>query len=318
MTDSKQIKLSVICPARNEEAYIETVLAHFTRSEPREKELFVVDGRSTDRTREIVLQWMETNPNIYLLDNPEQYVPFALNKAIVKSKGRYLVRIDAHTEYAEDYYSAILRVFEQTGADIVGGPTRTKAKLPMQAAIAKAICTPLGIGNSSVHFEDFEGYTDSVTFGAWRREIFKQTGLFDTDLLRNQDDEFHYRAKSKGFTLYQSPDIKLYYYPRSTLKGLFSQYYQYGYFKPLVLRKVPMEWKWRHLIPSAFTLYLYTLPVALWQPLWLTPILLYILLCLWTSLRADAPWPVRLRMPLVFPVLHTAYGSGFLSGLFKQ
>lgn len=316
--DSELINLSVICPVRNEEEYIETVLAHFVRTEPRGKELFVVDGRSTDRTKEVVSKWIETNPNIYLLDNPEQYVPFALNKAIVQCHGRYLVRIDAHTEYADDYYSSILRVFAKTGADIVGGPTRTKAKSPMQAAIAKAICTPLGIGNSRVHFEDFEGYTDSVTFGAWRREIFEQTGLFDTTLLRNQDDEFHYRAKSKGFTLYQSPDIKLYYYPRSTLKGLFSQYYQYGYFKPLVLRKVPDEWKWRHLIPAAFILYLFTLPLALWRPLWLMPLALYALLCLLVGLRAEASWPVRLRMPLVFPVLHTAYGSGFLRGLFKN
>ncbi len=307
--------LSVICPTLDEEAHIEGILRHFVVSAPLAKEMFIIDGGSQDRTREIVEAWSARHPGIHLLDNPERYVPHALNRAIPLCRGRYIARIDAHTEYAPDYYQSIVDVLEKTGADIAGGPTRTKAHTPWQAAIAKAICTPMAIGNSRVHFEDYEGYTDSVTFGAWRREVFEVTGLFDTDLVRNQDDEFHYRAKSKGLKIYQSPDIKLYYYPRSSLRGLFRQYHQYGRYKPLVLRKVPKEWKWRHLIPSLFVLYLFTLPLALWVPLWALPMVIYGLLCLYVGLAAKAPWAVRVRMPVVFPVLHVAYGGGFLKGV---
>lgn len=309
--------LSVICPAYNEENYIDAILQHFIESHPDDKELYIIDGGSTDRTVAIVHEWSRTHPNIHLIHNPDKFVPYALNLAIPLCKGAYIVRIDAHTEYASDYYESILNTFHQTGADIVGGPTRTKAKTSMQAAIAYAICTPLGIGNSSVHFENYEGYTDSVTFGAWRKDIFDTTGYFDTELVRNQDDEFHYRAKSKGLTIYQSPKIKLYYYPRNTLSGLFSQYYQYGLYKPLVLKKVKSGMRLRHLIPAVFVLYLFSLPLAIWLWWWVIPLIFYTVLCIIFSIISNNPLNMVMKMIPVFPVLHIAYGLGFIGGLPK-
>lgn len=310
--------ISVICPALNEERYIEAILRHFQASAPSEKELFIIDGGSGDRTREIVSDWAGKHPEIRLLDNPEKYVPFALNKAIPLCRGRYIVRIDAHAEYSEDYYQSIIRAFENTGADIVGGPTRTKSTGPLQAAVAHAICTPFGIGNSKVHQEDFEGFTDSVTFGAWRREIFEKTGLFDDSLVRNQDDEFHYRAKSLGFSIYQDPKIVVYYYPRNNLSGLFSQYFQYGFFKPRVLKKVPTEWKWRHLIPSFFSLYLLFVPLISWLNIILVfPFLIYLLLDLYFAFNNDLSLTSKFYLLFIYPTIHLSYGLGFLFGLFS-
>jgi len=309
--------ISIICPTYNEEKYIENILQHFFISDPEDKELYIIDGGSTDKTAEIVHAWTVKYPNIYFLHNPDKYVPFALNMAIPLCKGKYIVRIDAHTEFAKDYYVSILNTFNITGADIVGGPTRTRFKSIMQAAIAYVICTPFAIGNSRVHFEDFEGYTDSVTFGAWRNDIFKITGYFDTELVRNQDDEFHYRAKSRGFKIYQSPTIKLYYYPRSTLSGLFIQYYQYGLYKPLVFKKVFSGMKWRHLVPAFFVLYLLSCPLALWWPFWMWPLIMYLVMDIYFSLNSPQFWNVKVRSLIVFPVLHIAYGYGFLMGLWK-
>jgi len=98
------------------------------------------------------------------------------------------------------------------------------------------------------------------------------------------------------------------------LSKLFSQYYQYGYFKPLVFRKVHTGLRLRHLIPSFFVLYLFSLPLTLLFPCWSIPLLVYVMAALYFSFRAPAPWPVRWRMPAVFPVLHIAYGAGFWAG----
>lgn len=307
--------LSVICPCLNEEKYIENILNHFIKSLPKEKELFIVDGGSQDRTIEIVQHWASNYSNIHLLHNPDRYVPFALNMAIPLCKGEYIVRIDAHSEYADNYYIKIVETFQIIDAEIVGGPTRTKANTKIQKAISKAISSPFGIGNSNVHFESFKGYTDSVTFGAWKKEIFKITGLFDTELVRNQDDEFHYRAKSKGFKIFQNPEIILYYYPRKSLVSLFSQYFQYGYYKPLVLKKVPSEWKIRHIIPSLFVLYILSLPLAFFFHYWIIPLMIYLLADLYFSLRENVEWSVKTLMFLVFPTIHFSYGLGFLMGL---
>ena len=90
-----------------------------------------------------------------------------------------------------------METFGKTGADIVGGPMRAKGKTSFQNAVAKSTSSVFGIGDSGFHNDKKSGYVDSVYLGAWKREIFADTGLFDVDMKRNQDDEFHYRAKSK-------------------------------------------------------------------------------------------------------------------------
>ena len=310
--------LSAICPTLNERRHIDALLAFFTSSQPAQKELYIVDGLSTDGTQEIIARWQTEHPNVHLLENPCRYVSHALNLAIPKCRGAILIRLDAHTEYASDYFEQIITTFERTQADIVGGPTRTKSTCVKQSAVAYAICTRFGIGNSLVHQEDYEGPTDSVTFGAWRREVFETIGYFDTEMVRNQDDEFHYRAKSAGLTIYQNPSIRLYYYPRRSLSGLASQYFQYGFYKPAVLRKVPSEWKARHLLPSMFVIYSTVLPllIALHWTLGV-PLLLYTAMTLYFSFFNVLPFRGKLACLAVYPTIHLSYGIGFVLGLIR-
>jgi glycosyltransferase involved in cell wall biosynthesis len=313
------MNLSVICPVYNEEVYIQDLIDYLVRVNPIQKEIIFIDGGSRDKTIEIIQNYSIQYSNIKLLHNPKKFVPFALNNAIIVCQSEYIVRIDAHSTYAPDYFEKILSTFQETNADIVGGPYRVGFHTPFQQAVGYAISTKLGVGDSKVHQQDYKGYTDSVAYGAWRRTIFEEVGLFDTRLLRNQDDEFHYRAKSRGKRIYQNPDIKLYYYPRSTPQGLFKQYFQYGLFKPRVLRKIQTEIKLRHLIPMFFVLYLVMLPLLTWvSALFVLPLLLYMLLITWVGLRHTAPLQVRLLTVLSYPIIHTGYGLGFLLGLFFQ
>ena len=291
----------------------------FQKSEPADKEIFFIDGGSTDSTISIIKERQKTDDRILLLHNPNKIVPFALNIAIPLTKGDYIVRLDAHCEYDINYFTSITDVFNKTDADIVGGPTLTTSRNPFQEAVAYIFNTPLGMGDSSVHQPDFEGYTDSVTFGAWKRQIFDKTGLFDTKLKRNQDDEFHYRAKSLGFKLYQSPSIKLYYFPRSNAKGLFKQYFQFGLYKPMVLKKIRTEIKLRHLIPSMFCMYLVIcLLTMFFYPIIVVPLILYLLLASYYSVKAQcSSFIVRIYVFIAYPTVHLAYGFGFLLGLRK-
>lgn len=248
--------ISVICPVYNEGAYIKKLLDFYIHALPLEKELVLVDGGSTDNTLAIIKEYRAHHAGIYLLDNPERIVPYALNKGIEFAKGDIIIRLDAHTDYSADYFTQILACFATTDADIVGGAMRIASGNTVQNAIGYATSTAFGVGNSSFHYPDYEGYTDSVYLGAWKKSIFLKTGLFDTVFKRNQDDEFHYRAKSMGFKIYQHPAIKLYYHPRKTLGFLFAQYYQYGLYKPMVLKKIKSAMSIRHFIPALFVVYL--------------------------------------------------------------
>lgn len=308
--------ISIVCPVYNEENYIDGLLSFLVHVDPVEKEIFFIDGGSTDKTVEKIKHFAEKHKGIFLIHNPDKFVPYALNLAIPKCTGDSIVRLDAHCKYNQDYFLKIQEVFERTGADIVGGPTRTAFHTITQQAIGYAISTPFGVGNSRVHQVDFEGETDSVTFGAWRRDLFKDTGLFDTLLKRNQDDEFHYRAKSLGKRIYQSPEIKLYYYPRSSLSSLFSQYFQYGYYKPLVLKKVKSEIKIRHLAPSFFVIYVLASPFLWWvHPATEMPLLFYVLALLFFAVGNKLSFHGKLICLAVYPVIHFAYGLGFIKGL---
>ncbi|HRJ30844.1 MAG TPA: glycosyltransferase family 2 protein [Cyclobacteriaceae bacterium] len=310
--------ISIVCPVYNEEKYIGKLLDFYEKIEPQEKELFVIDGLSTDRTRDIVLRYASQNPNIYLLDNEHRFVPFALNLAIQRCKSDIIVRWDAHTQYSADYLLQILDVFEITNADIVGGPMRAVGESAFQRAVAYATSTPFGVGNSQFHYEDYKGYTDSVYLGAWKKAVFEKIGLFDEQMLRNQDDEFHYRAKSVGFKIFQDPAIKSYYFPRDNIKSLCIQYFGYGLFKPLVLKKIRSEWKVRHFVPMFFVCYLTLLPVLVWfHTISFIPLFFYFLLATIFSAKAKGGLKGKLCALLVYPSIHIAYGVGFCRGLLK-
>ena len=309
--------ISVVCPAYNEEEHIGNLLEFFVNAKPEDKELIIIDGSSKERTAEIVKEWSKKYQNIKLLENPKRYVPFALNLGIKHCRGDVIIRLDAHSDYSPDYFEKILQTFKETGADIVGGPYLTKSKTNFQEAVAKAISNPFGIGDSKAHNPDFKGYVDSVPYGAWKKELFSQTGFFDERLIRNQDDEFNYRAKSLGKKIFLNPEIKLWYYPRSSAGSLFKQYFQYGIYKPLVLKKIKSETKLRHLIPSLFVLYLLSLPLVYLNLLWLLPLIFYLFIDIIISLFTKGNFLVKLFSMIVYPLIHTAYGAGFLAGLFR-
>ncbi|OGU30465.1 MAG: glycosyltransferase [Ignavibacteria bacterium GWA2_35_9] len=309
--------ITVICPVYNEEQYIENVLSFFVNAEPFEKELLVVDGGSNDKTVSIVSEWQKDYPNIKLIINPKKYVPFALNIAIKQSSGSPIIRLDAHTEYASDYFLSLLETFDKTGADIVGGPMRKKGKTNFQKAVVYVTSTVLGLGGSKIHRVEYSGYSDHVYLGAWKRSLFEEVGYFDEGLLRNQDDEFHYRAKSKGKKIFLNSDIKSYYYPRSDFKSLIKQYFQYGVFKPIVSKKVKSEIKLRHIIPFLFVLYLFFSLLFFFHAIIYLPLLIYILLCLFFSVKSRLNLKSMVITLFVFPAIHISYGMGYIIGLMK-
>ena len=309
--------ITVLCPTFNEAGNIVNILNFFSNSLPKEKELIVIDGGSTDGTREIVIEWSNKFSNIQLMHNQNKYVSFALNLGIKKSKGDPIIRIDAHTKYSADYFEKIIETFNKTNADIVGGPYRIASKSSFQEAVGDAISSSFGTGNSKVHNIDYSGQADSVAYGAWKREIFNEVGYFDEILKRNQDDEFHYRAKSFGKKIYLDSEIKLWYYPRNTFRGLAKQYYEYGLYKPLVLTKVRSEAKLRHFIPAFFVLYNCFLPLYTFWPILFVPLVFYVSIDIYYSFSSHSKLFTRIITLAVYPSIHFFYGLGFIFGIFK-
>jgi len=317
--------VSVIVPCRNEIGSIDVFMrAVFGQSSlPCDFEVIIADGMSTDGTRDRLAEWSAREPRIRLIDNPEHIVPTALNRAIRASRGEVIIRLDAHSEYAEDYLFECVRVLLTSGADNVGGPMRTRAVTPFQQANAAAHHSWFAIGGGKFHDPGYSGLADTVPYGCWRRQTLLDLGLFDESLVRNQDDELNLRLTLRGGKIWQSESIRLWYQPRSTLRGLFRQYYQYGYWKVAVIRKHKQPASIRHLVPVSMVLggiVLAGLGFA-WPAAWVVLAALaaaYLGLSLVAAIqsaRSERRWWLTAALPGMFFVYHVSYGTGFLMGL---
>jgi glycosyltransferase involved in cell wall biosynthesis len=257
-----------------------------------------------------------------VVDNSGRIVSTALNTGIKVARGEIIVRMDAHTEYAQDYIKQCVNVLEETGADDVGGPWVAKGHGFMSIAIAAAFQSRFAAGGARGHDPSYEGAVDLVYLGCWKRQVFDSVGFFDEELVRNQDDEFNFRMKLAGRKIWQSPRIKSWYRPRGSLANLFKQYMQYGYWKVRVIQKHRMPASFRHLIPGIFVFCLAMLPLGFfWWPFtvwaWAGLLGTYAVCNIAASFitASHQGWKLFLVLPLVFVCYHFGYGLGFLQGI---
>lgn len=319
--------VSIICPIRNEAKHIAKCLDSIIRQDfPKEKmEILVVDGMSDDGTRRIVDEYATKNQNIILLDNPKKIVPSAMNIGINKSKRDIIIWVDGHCYLETNFVRKCVEKLQSIeDIDCVGGPICSISNTFVAGGIAIAMSSPFGVGNTKFRYSKKEGYVDTLAFGAYRREVFDKIGLYDEELVRNQDDEFNLRLVKAGGKILLSPEIKSYYFTRSSLKALWKQYFQYGFWKVRVIQKHKMPASWRHLIPGAFVLCLlgsfvlsFYMKTGLLFFFGIFTVYLtssFIISFFVSSKQGLKYFPL---LPVVFAVLHFSYGIGFLMGLIK-
>ena len=322
--------VSIICPVFNEEKYIEACIVSILEQDyPKEAmEVLFIDGNSTDNSTGIIKRYTAQYSFLKLLNNPERIVPYALNKGLEAAKGEVIMRLDAHCTYPTNYISELVRYLYQLNADNVGGVWNTQpAKdTPICQAIAFASSHPFGVGGSMHKIGASKIMeTDTVPFGCYKREIFDKTGLFDTDLVRNQDDEFNGRLLNLGGKIYLIPQVIINYTARDTLCKMRKMYYQYGLYKPLVNKKLGAPATVRQFFPILFLLGLTIGGVVcmIWPLLlhfYTSVLLLYLFIGIVVgsmgAIRAHQPL-LALLMPYVFFNIHMSYGIGYLVGIFN-
>ena len=312
------MELSVICPTYNEIDFIDALIDNLCINDGLEKEILIVDGGSVDGTIEKVKLLMNKYSSLKLLKNPFRTSTHAFNIGYKFSTGKFIAFVGAHANYDKNYFTSGLDCLRRNECDVVGGPLNQKGKSLAGKAIALVMSSKLGVGNTEFRTENKKMMVDSVAFAIYKREIIEQCGLMDESLPVNQDDEFHYRVKSKGYRIMMIPEMSSTYYVRDSFVKLFRQYFRYGLYKPAVLKKVSGSVRLRHLMPSLFTIYLLSLPLMILIPIWILPLLLYFLLILARSLSFNEILKIRLLSIPVFPLIHLSYGSGFLLGLFRK
>jgi succinoglycan biosynthesis protein ExoA len=321
-------RVSVLMPVRNELKFIgESLGAVLAQDYPAElMEIFVIDGMSTDGTREAIGKLQESHPRLHLVDNPRRIVPTGMNIAIRRAEGEILVRVDGHCTVARDYVSRCVAHLINDGVDGVGGPVHTVGGTHTARMIALAMSSKFGVGGSAFRtIADRTMLADTVPFPAYTRAIVRRAGPYDEELVRNQDDEYNYRLRKLGAKLLLASDVTSAYYSRSSLRSLWRQYYQYGYWKVRVLQKHPRQTSLRQFIPATLVLSLIVgALVAVVLPMWGWVVPAAILCAYAGAILLASILTVRggnadlfPLLPVAFAALHFSYGMGFLRGLVK-
>jgi glycosyltransferase involved in cell wall biosynthesis len=319
--------VTIIMPIRNEAGFIERSIKSILDNDyPADRmEVLVVDGMSDDGTREIVDKLSWADQRIKMFDNLRRIVPTAMNIGLKAAGGELFIRVDGHAEIAPDFiWKSIQCMRQHPDAWVVGGYIETIADGYKGKAIASAMQSPIGVGNSRFRLGDYEGWVDTLAFGTHHKWIPDKIGYFDEGLVRNQDDEFNLRIILAGGKIWMSRSIRSKYFSRGSLAKLWRQYFQYGFWRIRTLQKHKKPAAIRQLVPLFFVLSVLLLGVAglLWMSLWVflgIEIAFYLLVLFGGALNVGwkSGWRYVFFAPLVFVILHFAYGSGSFWGIIR-
>ena len=320
--------VSLVIPCRNEEGHIgRCICSIIAQDYPKNRiEVLVVDGMSSDATRAEAQKHMGKGLDIRIIDNFKKITPAAMNLGVINSKGVLVAVIIAHAKLDSSFLSNAVRCLAESGADGAGGllkPLITN-KSPMAEAIILAVRSPFGGGEKKYLHGKKEGFiTDTLPYCLYKRGTFEKFGMFEEKLVRGQDGEYNYRILRNGGKLYFSPKIKSYYEARTSLKRLWMQHFQYGYFNPYVFENIGTMIPWRRQIPLALVAALLVsgilaifvhLGAYVFAGVLLAYLTANILFSVLISLRKGLKH--LLFLPVVFATVHFSYGLGYLAGTF--
>ena len=307
--------ISVILPALNEEAHLEDAVHSILSQDYQGKiEVILAVGPSHDRTLEIAQSISRRDTRVVLVDNPSGRTAAGLNLALNKSQSPVVVRVDGHAQIPNDYLRLIVEILNKTGAVNVGGVMAAVGTTPFERAVAGAMRSPLGVGASRFHTGGEAGVVDTVYLGAFRREALVAIGGFDERFTRAQDWELNFRLREKGGIVYFDPRLHVTYRPRSTVRALAKQYFEYGRWRRVVSRRHSGTINYRYLAPP-FALVGFSLSViaGFFLPILFIPAAIYLLFVLAASVRIASSIREYFLLLAVIPTMHFAWGAGFIS-----
>jgi len=312
----KNIGVSVVLPILNEERHLaESIHAILQQEYDGEFEVILALGPSIDRTNDIAAGLAKADPRVILVDNPTGRTAAGLNAAVAASRFPIIARIDGHAEVARTYLKDAVRLLHEHNAVNVGGVMAAVGRTPFERAVATAMRSVLGVGASRFHVGGQAGPADTVYLGTFRKDALIAAGGYDERFTRAQDWELNFRLRERGGTVWFDPSLIVTYRPRSTIKALAKQYFEYGRWRRAVVRSHKGSVNYRYLA-APFAVLVNAASIILGfslSPLFFTPLALYLLAILVGGLALGKSLSEKIILPSVFSTMHMVWGLGFLT-----
>jgi succinoglycan biosynthesis protein ExoA len=308
--------VAVVMPVRDEVEHLAgAVAAVRTQEYPGRLEICLAVAPSADGTADLAADLAARHEGVAIVTNPAGTTPAGLNAAINATTSEVIVRADGHAALSPGYVRRAVETMRRTGAVNVGGIQRAEGVTPFEQAVATAMTSRFGTGDAKFHYGGEEGPTDTVYLGVFDRRAIEAVGLYDETLARNQDYELNVRLREAGGAVWFDPALWVRYRPRGSLRGLARQYFDYGRWKRAVVRRHPRSLRWRQAAPPALVVGLAgSLVVSIVRPIALVVPAVYLASTVGASVFAGRTTAEAARLAVIFPTMHLAWGTGFLTG----
>jgi cellulose synthase/poly-beta-1,6-N-acetylglucosamine synthase-like glycosyltransferase len=283
--------VSVIMPVLDEERHLRgAVQAILAQEYAGELEVVIALGPSKDRTDEIAAE-------------------------LVRETASDSKRV--HTVPTPNYIATAVRLLEETGAQNVGGIMHAEGENDWEHAVAAAMTSKIGVGNAAFHTGGEAGPAETVYLGVFRRAALEQQGGYNEEFIRAQDWELNFRIREAGGLIWFSPELRVSYRPRPSVKALAKQYKDYGRWRHVVARYHSGSINLRYLAPPTAVC---AIAAGIVVGAALTPLGFvipggYLAAIALGSLPAGKGLPLkaRLQIPVALATMHMCWGFGFLT-----
>ncbi|MDJ0380663.1 glycosyltransferase family 2 protein [Streptomyces sp. G-G2] len=315
---TQQPAVSVIMPVLNEERHLRDSVRHILGQDyAGEMEVVIALGPSTDRTDEIAAELVREDPRVHTVPNPTGRTPAALNAAIKASRHPIVVRVDGHGMLSPNYIATAVRLLEETGAQNVGGIMHAEGENAWEDAVAAAMTSKIGVGNAAFHTGGEAGPADTVYLGVFRREALERAGGYNVEFIRAQDWELNFRIREAGGLIWFSPELKVQYRPRPSVRALAKQYKDYGRWRHVVARYHAGSINLRYLAPPTA---LCAIAAAVVAGATVTPWAFAVPAAYLAAITAGSvpagrglSLKARAQIPVALATMHMCWGFGFLT-----
>ncbi|HST81336.1 MAG TPA: glycosyltransferase family 2 protein [Kineosporiaceae bacterium] len=314
------VPVSIVLCVLNEQRHLAEAVAHaLDQDYVGPLELVLALGPSRDRTDEIAAELAAADPRIRSVRNPDPSgsTPAGLNAALAATRHPVVVRIDGHSLLPREYIRIAVQTMRETGADNVGGIMAAEGLSSFEKAVARAMTSRFGVGNASFHTGGEAGPADTVYLGVFRRSALERVGGYDETFLRAQDWEMNLRIRRSGGLVWFQPQLRVSYRPRSTVRALGRQYFHYGRWRRVVMRRHEGTVNFRYLAPPIAlggVLLGLGLTVAGVRSAAVLPVGYFTAVVVGSVVEGRGlPLRAWAQLPLATATMHLTWGAGFLS-----
>lgn len=314
------MQLSIIIPVKDENSNLIKLLSALPIPENTDYEILIADGNSYDKP---VAECIKHADNITVINNPKGFTPHGINQCLEQAKGKYIMLCGAHSYISHKYIETCIQLLaEDDELGCAGGRIIHTGHTTAGKAIAAAMGVPLGMGLNSFRSKKKSGYVDTVSVPVFKKEVVDRTGKFDEELIRNQDDDYSYRILNCGYKIYLSENIWSTYEVRESLLLLSKQFFQYGYWKPYLLKKHRTLTTIRQLVPPLLAIVFLCVCIPLYMytgiiHLVLVPLIVYLITATAISAFLFVTKSVNIFYTIASLItMHMSYASGYITGLF--